>query len=61
MIAGLVAQYPNRVIGEVAAGAVYLHGLAGDLAARETGQASLIAGDLIAALPRAYRAVTSDK
>jgi NAD(P)H-hydrate epimerase len=61
MIAGLVAQYPNRAISEVAAAAVYLHGLAGDLAAKEMGQASLIAGDLIGALPRAYRAVTSDK
>jgi NAD(P)H-hydrate epimerase len=64
MIAGLVAQYRDRPISEVAAAAVYLHGLAGDLAAREMGQASLIAGDLIRALPRAYRAlagVTSDK
>jgi NAD(P)H-hydrate epimerase len=61
MIAGLVAQYPNRAISEVAAAAVYLHGLAGDLAAKEMGQASLIAGDLIGALPRAYRAVTSDE
>jgi len=61
MIAGLVAQYRDRPMGEVAAGAVYLHGLAGDLAAKELGQPSLIAGDLIAALPRAYRAVTSDR
>jgi NAD(P)H-hydrate epimerase len=55
LIAGLVAQYPERSISEVAAAAVYLHGLAGDLAAKEMGQASLIAGDLIGALPRAYR------
>jgi NAD(P)H-hydrate epimerase len=55
MIAGLVAQYRDRAISEVAAAAVYLHGLAGDLAAKEIGQASLIAGDLIAALPQAYR------
>jgi NAD(P)H-hydrate epimerase len=58
-------------MSEVAAAAVYLHGLAGDLAAKELGQASLIAGDLLGALPRAYkllagvtsdeRAVTSDK
>jgi NAD(P)H-hydrate epimerase len=59
--AGLVAQYRNRPIGEVAAAAAFLHGLAGDLAAKETGQASLIAGDLIEALPKAYRAVASDK
>ena len=59
--AGLVAQYRNRPSSGVAAAAVFLHGLAGDLAAKETGQASLIAGDLIEALPKAYRAVASDK
>jgi NAD(P)H-hydrate epimerase len=59
--AGLVAQYRDRAIREVAAAAVFLHGLAGDLAAKEMGQASLIAGDLIGALPKAYRALTSDK
>jgi NAD(P)H-hydrate epimerase len=61
MLAGLVAQYRNRPISEVAAAAAFLHGLAGDLAAEETGQASLIAGDLIDALPKAYRTVASDK
>jgi NAD(P)H-hydrate epimerase len=48
----------------VAAAATYLHGLAGDLVAKEMGQASLIASDLIRALPQAYRVlagVTSDK
>jgi NAD(P)H-hydrate epimerase len=64
MIAGLVAEYRDRPISEVAAAAVYLHGLAGDLAAKEMGQAPLIAGDLIGALPRAYRflaGVTSEE
>jgi NAD(P)H-hydrate epimerase len=61
MIAGLVAQYRNRPISEVAAAAVYLHGLAGDVAAKEMGQAPLIAGDLIGALSRAYKLVTSDE
>ncbi|MGD0128746.1 MAG: NAD(P)H-hydrate dehydratase [Terriglobia bacterium] len=61
MTAGLVAQYRNRPINEVAAAAAFLHGLAGDLAAKEIGQASLIAGDLIDALPEAYIAVKSDK
>jgi NAD(P)H-hydrate epimerase len=36
-------------------GAVYLHGLAGDVAAERVGQESLIAGDVIAALPEAFR------
>ncbi len=33
---------------------VYLHGLAGDLAARELGEESLIASDLISYLPKAF-------
>lgn len=34
---------------------VYVHGLAGDLAAKEVGQISLIAGDIIQYLPRAFK------
>lgn len=37
---------------------VYLHGLAGDLAAKKIGEISLAAGDLIEFLPRAVRLVT---
>jgi NAD(P)H-hydrate epimerase len=59
LIAGLVAQYRDHPISEVAAAGVFLHGLAGDLAAEEMGQASLIAGDLIEAFPRAYKKVRS--
>jgi len=36
---------------------VYLHGLAGDLAAREKGQNSLIAGDIIDFLPAAFKKI----
>jgi ADP-dependent NAD(P)H-hydrate dehydratase len=39
---------------------VYLHGLAGDLAAAELGQESLIASDLIRFLPRAFVAYRRD-
>jgi NAD(P)H-hydrate epimerase len=35
---------------------VYLHGLAGDLARDDLGEASLIASDLLDYLPRAFRA-----
>jgi NAD(P)H-hydrate epimerase len=36
---------------------VHVHGLAGDLAAEELGQVSMIASDLIHYLPKAFRAV----
>ena len=38
---------------------VYVHGLAGDLAAQELGQTSLIASDLIRFLPPAFRQVAA--
>jgi len=57
LIAGLVAQHSTRPPAEVAAAGVYLHGLAGDLAALVLGETSLIAGDLLDALPRAIRAL----
>jgi len=56
-IAGLLSQFASHPVTDVVAGAVYLHGLAGDLAARELGESSLIAGDLVAALPRAFQAL----
>ncbi len=34
---------------------MYLHGLAGDIAARELGEESVIAGDLIQYLPYAFK------
>jgi len=58
LIAGLLAQYPARPETDVVAAAVYLHGLAGDIAARELGEISLIAGDLLDTLPRALRTLT---
>jgi hydroxyethylthiazole kinase-like uncharacterized protein yjeF len=59
LIAGLLAQYPRRTPIEVVAAAVYLHGLAGDLAARKFGQASMIAGDVIETIPEAFAALGS--
>lgn len=51
MIAGLIAQghAPDRA----ACLGVYLHGLAGDLAAAEVGEVGLLAGDLIHRIPAA--------
>jgi NAD(P)H-hydrate epimerase len=45
-------------VGEVAAAEVYLNGLAGDLAAAELGQPSMLAGDLLDKIPQAYKELT---
>jgi NAD(P)H-hydrate epimerase len=56
VIAALLAQ--GLAPFEAAQLGVYLHGLAGDLAASEIGQVSLIASDLIRFLSKAFRQVT---
>ena len=53
MITGLIAQGVEP--GKAAQAGVYLHGLAGDLAAEELGQEALIASDLIDRLPKAIQ------
>jgi hydroxyethylthiazole kinase-like uncharacterized protein yjeF len=57
LIAGLLAQFPMRSPSEVVAAGVFMHGLAGDFAAREIGEPSLIAGDLLDYLPQAFRSL----
>ena len=53
ILTGLLAQgYSTE---ETALMGTYLHGLAGDLSAREMGMTSLIAGDLIDFLPMAFK------
>jgi len=52
IIAGLLAQ-SDKAGFEAIVTAVYLHGLAGDLAAREVGIRSLVASDIIRFLPAA--------
>ncbi len=61
LVAGLFARSRARPVTDVVRAAVYLHGLAGDLAAREIGETSLIAGDVLEALPRAFRTIASGK
>lgn len=56
MVAGLLAQHPDRAVEAVMA-AVYLHGTAGDAARDNLGEHSLIATDLVRALPEAIRGV----
>ena len=54
MVAGLLAQYPGNPARAVEA-AVYLHGLAADLAVREADQHTLLATDSLAQFSRAFR------
>jgi NAD(P)H-hydrate epimerase len=42
---------------EAAAAGTYLHGLAGELALQEIGAAGMVAGDVLAHLPQAWRRV----
>jgi NAD(P)H-hydrate epimerase len=56
IIAGMIAQNAGDVIKAVIAG-VYLHGLAGDVARETMGEQSLVATDLVKALPEAMRRV----
>lgn len=58
IVAGMTAQHPHDLLQAVSA-AVYLHGLAGDVAREATGEHSLIATDLLTALPEAFRRVRS--
>jgi ADP-dependent NAD(P)H-hydrate dehydratase / NAD(P)H-hydrate epimerase len=53
MVAGLIAQHPQHAL-EATPLAVYLHGLAGDLASESVGENSLVATDLIRFLPKVF-------
>lgn len=55
MVAGLMAQHPKYAL-EATALAVYLHGLAGDLARDAVGEISVVATDLVRFLPGAFAA-----
>src|SRR5579864_3712587 len=56
IVAGMLAQNPQRAFQAVLA-AVYLHGLAGDIACEQLGEQALVATDLVTALPQAFRRV----
>jgi NAD(P)H-hydrate epimerase len=55
MISGLLAQFPQHP-DECVAAAVYLGGLAAEIGARELGEKSFLATDILRYLPQAIRA-----
>jgi len=59
MISGMIAQNAGNILKAVIAG-VYLHGLAGDIARETMGEQSLVATDLVKALPVAFKRVRED-
>ncbi|MGQ9671745.1 MAG: NAD(P)H-hydrate dehydratase [Candidatus Aminicenantales bacterium] len=58
MIGALLMEQKDPLQAAIAA--VYLHGLSGDLAAEQTGERGLVAGDLIRFLPRALRSLEKE-
>jgi NAD(P)H-hydrate repair Nnr-like enzyme with NAD(P)H-hydrate dehydratase domain len=56
----MVAQYPQELERAVEA-AVYLHGLAADIAVREQDEHTLLVTDVIAGLWKAFRFRAEDK
>jgi NAD(P)H-hydrate epimerase len=60
IVAGLIAQHPLHAL-EATALAVYLHGLAGDLASESVGENSLVATDLLRFLPQAFAQTRNQK
>jgi ADP-dependent NAD(P)H-hydrate dehydratase / NAD(P)H-hydrate epimerase len=60
ILAGLTAQFGVEDRARVLSLGVYLHGLAGDIAASRVGEAPLIASDLVDAIPEAYARILAE-
>ncbi len=62
VLTGIVGAFLARGMeaGAALQAAVYLHGSAGDVAAERVGQESLVAGDVVEALPEAFRRLAGD-
>jgi hydroxyethylthiazole kinase-like uncharacterized protein yjeF len=60
ILAGLTAQFGVEDWARVLSFGVYLHGLAGDIAASRVGEAPLIASDLVDAIPEAYARILAE-
>jgi NAD(P)H-hydrate epimerase len=61
ILAGLTAQFGVEDWLRVVALGVYLHGLAGDIAASRVGEIPLVASDVIESLPAAFRQLLAER
>jgi NAD(P)H-hydrate epimerase len=61
ILAGLTAQFGVDDWSRVLSFGVYMHGLAGDIAASRVGEAPLIASDLIDAIPETYARILKER
>jgi NAD(P)H-hydrate epimerase len=63
VLTGMVGAFLARRLGPEAAvrAAVFLHGRAGDLAAERVGEEPLLASDVVAALPEAFRSLHAER
>jgi ADP-dependent NAD(P)H-hydrate dehydratase / NAD(P)H-hydrate epimerase len=59
VLTGIIAAFIGQALNTTSASAlgVFMHGFAGDLAAKEKGEHSLVASDIIAALPAAFKSL----
>jgi len=62
LLTGMIAAFIGQGLDPFTAAraGVYLHGLAGDIAAKKVGQVSLTAGDVLVALPDAFRRASKE-
>ena len=61
ILAGLTAWFGAQNWETVLSLGVYIHGLAGDRAAQRRGEISLVATDLVRALPGAFRRLLEER
>jgi NAD(P)H-hydrate epimerase len=62
VLTGIIASFWGQGLSafDAAKFAVYVHGLAGDLAAKEKGRLSLIATDVLRAIPEALKKLSKN-
>ena len=57
ILAAFLGQFPEQPVLQVLAAAVYLHGLAGEIACQETGEHGMLATDCLNHLPEAFQSL----